>query len=112
MPGLNAAVGSLPSTLPDSEIVRRVRAGDRALFEVLMRRHNQWLQAFLAGASAAVVGIIIVVTLDLVPSALVDKPTRAIALASFIVTAILKVDVAKVAIGAMSLGIVYALIMR
>ena len=41
MPGLNAAVGSLPSTLPDSEIVRRVRAGDRALFEVLMRRHNQ-----------------------------------------------------------------------
>jgi len=41
MPGLNAAAGSLPSTLPDSEIVRRVRAGDRALFEVLMRRHNQ-----------------------------------------------------------------------
>src|SRR5262249_32220207 len=29
------------STLPDSEIVRRVRAGDRALFEILMRRHNQ-----------------------------------------------------------------------
>lgn len=26
---------------PDTEIVRRVRAGDRALFEVLMRRHNQ-----------------------------------------------------------------------
>src|SRR4029453_2377762 len=53
-----------------------------------MVRHNQWLQAFLAGASAAVVGIIIVVTLDLVPSALVDKPTIAIALASFIVPAI------------------------
>jgi RNA polymerase sigma-70 factor (ECF subfamily) len=29
------------STLPDAEIVRRVCAGDRALFEVLMRRHNQ-----------------------------------------------------------------------
>src|SRR3954452_20855875 len=38
---LNTAVPSAPSTLPDSEIVRRVRAGERALFEVLMRRHNQ-----------------------------------------------------------------------
>jgi RNA polymerase sigma-70 factor (ECF subfamily) len=38
---LNAEVTGLPSTLPDSEIVRRVRAGDPALFEVLMRRHNQ-----------------------------------------------------------------------
>jgi RNA polymerase sigma-70 factor, ECF subfamily len=29
------------STLPDAEIVRRVCAGERALFEILMRRHNQ-----------------------------------------------------------------------
>ena len=29
------------STTPDSEIVRRVRAGEKALFELLMRRHNQ-----------------------------------------------------------------------
>jgi RNA polymerase sigma-70 factor, ECF subfamily len=29
------------STLPDSEIVKRVRSGEPALFEVLMRRHNQ-----------------------------------------------------------------------
>jgi RNA polymerase sigma-70 factor (ECF subfamily) len=29
------------TTLPDAEIVRRVQAGDRALFEILMRRHNQ-----------------------------------------------------------------------
>src|SRR5215471_19648197 len=28
-------------SLSDSEIVKRVRAGDRALFEILMRRHNQ-----------------------------------------------------------------------
>src|SRR5687767_8741755 len=28
-------------TLVDEEIVRRVRAGDGALFEVLIRRHNQ-----------------------------------------------------------------------
>src|SRR5262245_28054914 len=34
--------GGLPcTTLTDPEIVRRVRAGDRALFEILMRRHNQ-----------------------------------------------------------------------
>jgi RNA polymerase sigma-70 factor (ECF subfamily) len=29
------------SVLPDTEIVRRVRAGEHALFEILMRRHNQ-----------------------------------------------------------------------
>jgi RNA polymerase sigma-70 factor, ECF subfamily len=29
--------------LPDEEVVRRVRAGEGALFEVLMRRHNQRL---------------------------------------------------------------------
>src|SRR6478736_1607419 len=38
---MSSEVTSLPSILADSEIVRRVRAGDRALFEVLMRRHNQ-----------------------------------------------------------------------
>lgn len=31
----------MPSSLTDAEIVRRVRAGDLALFEILMRRHNQ-----------------------------------------------------------------------
>ena len=30
-----------PAALPDTEIVRRVCAGDSALFEILMRRHNQ-----------------------------------------------------------------------
>src|SRR2546422_10242700 len=29
------------AALPDTAIVRRVRAGDHALFEILMRRHNQ-----------------------------------------------------------------------
>src|SRR5262245_63156908 len=29
------------SSLTDAEIVNRVRGGDRALFEILMRRHNQ-----------------------------------------------------------------------
>lgn len=38
---LTSSGGSPVSTLPDSEIVRLVRSGDRALFEILMRRHNQ-----------------------------------------------------------------------
>jgi len=29
------------ASLTDADIVKRVRAGDRALFEILMRRHNQ-----------------------------------------------------------------------
>src|SRR5499427_1847802 len=40
----NSAVEPAASAVPalsDSDIVRRVRAGERALFEVLMRRHNQ-----------------------------------------------------------------------
>jgi len=41
IPALDSAAGPAVSTLPDSEIVRRVRSGERALFEVLMRRHNQ-----------------------------------------------------------------------
>ena len=37
-----ASSGVAPhAALADAEIVRRVRAGDSALFEVLMRRHNQ-----------------------------------------------------------------------
>src|SRR5216683_80455 len=71
-------------------------------------RHNLWLQAFLAGASAAVVGVIVVVTLDLIPSALVDLPTIAIALVAFFVIVVLKVDVAKVALGAIAGGTLYA----
>ena len=35
--GTSPAVGALS----DSDIVRRVRAGESALFEILMRRHNQ-----------------------------------------------------------------------
>jgi RNA polymerase sigma-70 factor (ECF subfamily) len=40
MATLESDVGAAP-VLPDGDIVRRVRAGDSALFEVLMRRHNQ-----------------------------------------------------------------------
>ena len=71
-------------------------------------RNNSWIQAFLAGASAAVVGVIVVVTLDLIPSALIDLPTIGIALIGFFLIVVLKADVAKVALGAMAGGILHA----
>jgi len=41
IPRLDVADSAPIATLSDSEIVRRVRGGDRASFEILMRRHNQ-----------------------------------------------------------------------
>jgi RNA polymerase sigma-70 factor (ECF subfamily) len=41
--GSGAPTLSSMAALPDPEIVRRVRAGDRRAFEILMRRHNQRL---------------------------------------------------------------------
>src|SRR6202008_3567123 len=43
-------------------------------------RENPLIQAFLAGVSAAVVGVIAVVSLDLIPQALVDWPNVGISL--------------------------------
>ena len=71
-------------------------------------RENHLIQAFLAGVSAAVVGVIAVVSLDLIPQALVDWPTVAMAAVAFLLIAFLKRDVALVAIAAMLGGIVYA----
>jgi chromate transporter len=71
-------------------------------------RENRGLHAFLAGISAAVVGVIAVVSLDLIPEALVDWVTVGIALLGFILIAFLKRDVALVAVGAMVGGIAYA----
>src|SRR5260370_24071092 len=48
-------------------------------------RNNRFIQAFLAGASAAVVGVIFVVSLDLIPTALVSLPAVAIAAVCFLV---------------------------
>src|SRR6266568_3266863 len=64
-------------------------------------RENRTIQAFLAGVSAAVVGVIAVVSLDLIPEALVDWPAVGIAIAAFVLIAFLKRDVALVALGAM-----------
>ncbi|MBO0695976.1 MAG: chromate efflux transporter [Verrucomicrobia bacterium] len=71
-------------------------------------RENRIIQAFLAGVSAAVVGVIAVVSLDLIPPALVDWPTIAIAFVAFLLISLLKRDVALVAIGAMLGGIIYS----
>src|SRR6266581_2621589 len=71
-------------------------------------RENRTIQAFLAGVSAAVVGVIAVVSLDLIPEALVDWPAIAIAAIAFLLIAFLKRDVALVALGAMLGGIIYA----
>jgi len=71
-------------------------------------RDNRGLQAFLAGVSAAVVGVIAVVSLDLIPGALTDWITVAISLAAFLLIAFLKRDVALVAVAAMVGGVIYS----
>jgi len=71
-------------------------------------RNNRLIQAFLAGASAAVVGVIVVVSLDLIPTELVSVPSVAIAAVCFLVIVFLKIDIAWVAVGAMATGVVYA----
>lgn len=71
-------------------------------------RNNRSVQAFLAGASAAVVGVIFVVSLALVPEAIVSWISLCIAVAAFLLIFAFKRDVALVAAGAMAGGILYA----
>jgi chromate transporter len=71
-------------------------------------RSNRFIQQFLAGASAAVVGIIIVVSLELAPEAISGWNTVVMALVAFLLITLLKVDVAVVAVGALATGILYA----
>jgi chromate transporter len=71
-------------------------------------RDNKTIQAFLAGVSAAVVGVIAVVSLELIPEALVGWPAIIISITSFLLIVWLKRDVALVAVAAMVGGILYA----
>jgi len=73
-------------------------------------RDNRAIQALLAGVSAAVVGVIAVVSLDLVPEAIVGWPSVAIAVIAFLLIVWLKRDVALVAIGAIASGVIYSLV--
>jgi chromate transporter len=80
--------------------------GTRYLEKLRNQRH---VQSFLAGTSAAVVGVIVVVSWKLVPDALTGAAGYVIAAAAFLAIVWRKMDVAKVAIAAMACGGVYAL---
>src|SRR3989442_9205392 len=73
-------------------------------------RDNRSIQAFLAGVSVAVVGVIAVVSLDLIPEAIVGWPSIAIAAIAFLLIVFLKRDVALVAIGGIAGGVIYSLV--
>jgi len=73
-------------------------------------QHHQSIQAFLAGVSAGVVGVIAVVSLALIPEAIAGWPSMFIFLAAFLAIVLLKRDVALVAICAMAGGILYAVL--
>jgi len=60
--------------------------------------------------SAAVVGVIIVISLELIPSAIVGLPSVAIVAIAFLAIVLLKIDVAFVALGSMAAGIIYVLV--
>ena len=63
----------------------------------------------IAGISAAVVAIILSVTVALAPAAVTDPIAAVVALASFTAVAVFKRDVALVAASAMILGVAFAL---
>jgi chromate transporter len=83
-----------------------VLAGARYVEQV---QNNRAIQAFLAGVSAAVVGVIAVVSIDLIPEALVDWPAVAVSLIVFLLIVMLKRDIALVALVAMGAGVFYAI---
>ena len=68
-------------------------------------RDNKPIQAFLAGVSAGVVGVIAVVSLDLIPEALVGWTSVVIFVAAFLLIVWAKLDVAFVAIAAIVGGL-------
>jgi len=68
------------------------------------------IQAFLAGVSAAVVGVIAVVSVELIPDAIAGWPTLLLAVAAFVSIVWFKRDVALVAICGIVGGVVYAVV--
>jgi chromate transporter len=71
-------------------------------------RNNRPVQAFLSGVSAAVVGVILVVSIDLAREAIVGVPSVVIAAIAFVSIVAFKLDVAKIAAASMGCGILYA----
>ncbi|MBI3521973.1 MAG: chromate efflux transporter [Chloroflexi bacterium] len=72
-------------------------------------RERPSVRHFLSGVSAAVVAVILLVTLDLAPAALPDVVAAAIALVTFAAIVFVKRDVGLVSLGAMVSGVAYAL---
>jgi chromate transporter len=72
-------------------------------------RDRPVVRQFLAGVSAAVVAVILLVTVDLAPAALTNAPAVLIALLSFAAIVVAKRDVALVSLVAMICGVIYAL---
>lgn len=68
------------------------------------------IQAFLAGVSAAVVGVIAVVSVELIPDAIAGWPTLLLAVAAFVSIVWFKRDVAMVAICGIVGGVIYAVV--
>lgn len=73
-------------------------------------RDRPLVRHFLAGVSAAVVTVILLVTVDLTPAAIPDALAVVIAVVSFAAIVVAKRDVALVSLGAMIGGTVYALL--
>lgn len=73
-------------------------------------RERPAVRRFLAGVSAGVVAVILLVTLDLAPAAFVDPLAGAIALVAFSLIVIAKRDVALVSVLSMGAGIAHALL--
>ena len=71
-------------------------------------RNNRPVQAFLSGVSAAVVGVILVVSIDLGREAIVGMPSVVITAIAFLSIVVFKVDVAKLAVSGILCGILYA----
>ena len=71
---------------------------------------NANIQAFLAGVSAAVVGVIAVVSWELLPQAIVGWATLIMSIVAFLAIVLFKRDVALVAICGIIGGVVYAAI--
>ena len=71
-------------------------------------RNNRPVQAFLSGVSAAVVGVILVVSIDLAREAIVGISSAVITAIAFVSIVVFKADVAKLAAGAVLCGIFYA----
>jgi chromate transporter len=71
-------------------------------------RQDRPAQAFLSGLSAAVAGVILVVSIDLAREAIVGVPSFVVAAIAFVSIVAFKLDVAKVAAASNGCGILYA----